>query len=236
MVWNFSRRPPRHLGYQNRRILAVLNLYVPPKLPIKFQLNPTYSLWDIVWRISWLSQQKDFTTLNLYVTQMPPIKFPLNLTYGLGDVIWRLSRSLPCRPSWYRYGTILNILDLNVAPKPPIKFQFNPTYDLGGDIVWRISRWSLWWPSWLLEMNDFSSSESLCLPSSLGSIRLTVWEMSFEEFQDGWCLMTDGQWTTGHEISNAPREQIIPNPLHQNWMQSYTHHWWPSWTTLMNLK
>ena len=118
----------------------------------------------------------------------------------------------------------------------PIKFWLNPTYSLG-DVVWRISRWLLWRPSWIAEWNDFSNSESpccsnasyqvsarsdlqfgrrcrlknfkmatmvaildsgteerfkqfwismslWCLPSSFGSIRLTVWEeMSFEEFQ-----------------------------------------------------
>ena len=44
----------------------------------------------------------------------------------------------------------------------PIKFRLNPTYGLGGDVVWRISRWPPWWPSWIPEQNDFSNSESLC--------------------------------------------------------------------------
>ena len=38
------------------------------------------------------------------------------------------------------------------------------------------------------EQSDFSNSESVslwCLLSSLSPIELTVWEMSFEEFQDG---------------------------------------------------
>ena len=33
-----------HLGYGNRTILAILNLYNSPKPPIKFQLNLTYCL------------------------------------------------------------------------------------------------------------------------------------------------------------------------------------------------
>ena len=33
-----------HLGIWNRTILAILNLYVAPMPPIKFWLNPTYSL------------------------------------------------------------------------------------------------------------------------------------------------------------------------------------------------
>ena len=33
-----------HLGYWNKMILAILNLYVAPMPPIKFKLNPTYGL------------------------------------------------------------------------------------------------------------------------------------------------------------------------------------------------
>ena len=31
-----------------------------------------------------------------------------------------------------------------------------------GDVVWRISRWPPWRPSWISEQNEFSNSESLC--------------------------------------------------------------------------
>ena len=62
----------------------------------------------------------------------------------------------------YWNWTILAILNLCVAPMLLIKFQLNLTYGLGGDIVWRISRWSPWQPSWISERNDFSNSESLC--------------------------------------------------------------------------
>ena len=88
----------------------------------------------------------------------------------------------------YRNRTILAILNLCVTAMPPIKFWLNPTYGLGGDVVWRISIWLPWRPSWILEWNDFSNSESLCHcdashGSSFSSIGLTVWEeMSFEEF------------------------------------------------------
>ena len=33
-----------HIVYRNRTILAILNLYVAPMPPIKFQLNPIYGL------------------------------------------------------------------------------------------------------------------------------------------------------------------------------------------------
>ena len=131
-----------HLGYWNRTILVILNLYV-------------------------------------HIASMPPIKFRLHLTYGLGDVVWRLSR-------WslgYQNGTISAILNLYVTPMPPIKFRLNLTNGLGRDVIWIIS--------WISEWNDFSNSESLChfnvfhQASSLGSIWLTVWEeMSVEELQD----------------------------------------------------
>ena len=52
--------------------------------------------------------------------------------------------------------TILAILNLYVAQMPPIKFRLNLAYGLGGDVIWRISRWL---PS---EQNNFSNSESLC--------------------------------------------------------------------------
>ena len=59
---------------------------------------------------------------------------------------------------WNR--TILAILNLCVTVMPPIKFQLNQ--GLGGDVIWRISRWLPWWPSWIWERNDFSKFEFLC--------------------------------------------------------------------------
>ena len=37
-----------HRGYLNRRILTILNLCVTVMLPIKFWLNPTYGLGDVI--------------------------------------------------------------------------------------------------------------------------------------------------------------------------------------------
>ena len=59
----------------------------------------------------------------------------------------------------YQNRMILAILNLYVAPMPPI---VSAQSDFIGDIVWRISRWSPWWPSWISECNNFSNSESLC--------------------------------------------------------------------------
>ena len=37
-----------HLGWRNGEILTILNLYVVPILSIKFRLDRTYSLGDVV--------------------------------------------------------------------------------------------------------------------------------------------------------------------------------------------
>ena len=62
----------------------------------------------------------------------------------------------------YRNEMILAILNLYVSRMPFTKFQLNPTYDLVGDVVWIISRWPRWRPSWISEWSEFSTSESLC--------------------------------------------------------------------------
>ena len=74
-----------HLGYWNRRILAILNLCVTVMPPIKFQLQWT-------WEMSFEEFQDGghlgyrngtiLAILNRCVTVMPPIKFWLNPTYG----------------------------------------------------------------------------------------------------------------------------------------------------------
>ena len=107
--------------------------------------------------------------LNLCVTVMPPIKFWLNLTYGLG----------------YRNRMILAILNLCVTVTSSfgsiwldvtVKFWLNPTYSLGEDVIWRILRWLLWWPSWIRECSDL--------------IWLTVWDIRTEWFKQFWICVS----------------------------------------------
>ena len=113
---------------------------------------------------------------------MPSIKFQLNPTYGLGDVVWRFPRQPTWRSSW-----ISEWNDFNNS-KPPC--GPNAIHQVGAqsDLGFR-SRCGFRRPSCIAKRNYFSNSDSLslrCLPSSFGSIQLTVWkEMSFEEFQDG---------------------------------------------------
>ena len=93
--------------------------------------------------------------------------------------------SLQCLPSGghlgWRNGTNLAFLNLHVSPMHPSKFSSI-----------RLTVRNRWWPSWILERNEFSNPNSLSHPnayqSSLGSIRLTVREQTwFENFQDGHC-------------------------------------------------
>ena len=98
-----------HLEYWNRAILVILNLYVTLMPPIQFQLNRTYGLGNVVWRIircllwwpSWILEWTISVVLNLHVSPMPPTKFQLNLTYRSGaDVVSTFSRWPQWQPSW----------------------------------------------------------------------------------------------------------------------------------------
>ena len=81
---------------------------------------------------------------------MPPTKFQLNPIYYSGQMsLGDFQDSRHCSHHGYRYWKILSILHLHVSQMPPTKFQLNP-------IIWEI-----WWPSWILERNNFPYSESL---------------------------------------------------------------------------
>ena len=152
-----------HLGYQNRTILAILNFNVAPMPPIKFRLNLTYGFGgDIIWRISrWLPwrpslilERNNFcNSKSLSLWCFPSSFSSIQLT--VWEEMWFEEFQDGCHG--YQNAT----LNLYVAPMPPIKFQHNLTYGFGGDIVWRITRWPTWQPSWLSEQNNFCNSESL---------------------------------------------------------------------------
>ena len=160
-----------HLGYRNGTTLAILNLYVPPMPPIKFCLNPTYGLggdvvWSIPrrppWRPSWISERNDFTNFEFLCL--------CDASYQVSaqpDRVWEamfeeFQDGRHGNHLEYLNGMILAILNLCVTVMLPIKFQLNPTFGLGGDVVWRISRWPPWQPSWISERNNLINPESLC--------------------------------------------------------------------------
>ena len=52
-------------------------------------------------------------------------------------------------------GKILANFDLRVVLRLPTKFQVNWIFDSGDEVQNRFSRWQPWWPSWILDKNDF---------------------------------------------------------------------------------
>ena len=83
------------------------------------------------------------------------------------DVVWRFTAILEqCLQFGNHLGyynrTILAILNSFVPLMSSKRFQLNLTCCLGGDVVWRFSRWPSWRPSWISEGNDVSNTDSLC--------------------------------------------------------------------------
>ena len=134
-------------------------------LSIKFPLNPTYGLGgDVVWSISsWPLWQPSWTLERNDFSNSESLCFSNASHQVLAQSNLRFGRR--CRLKnfkGYLNRTILAILNLYVTVMPPIKFQLNLTYGLGGEVVWRISRWPPLRPAWISEWNDFSNSEALC--------------------------------------------------------------------------
>ena len=78
-----------HLEYRNGRFLAILNTYVAPMPPIKFQLNPTMVWEEILFEDFQDGQHGShlgywnrmiLAILTLHMAPMPPTKFGFNLT------------------------------------------------------------------------------------------------------------------------------------------------------------
>ena len=96
-----------HLGYGNRTILAIMNLYNSPKPHIKFQLNLTYCLGlDVVWRIprwppSWILEWNNFSNSEFlcHCDASHPVLAQTNLRFGSRCRL-RISRRPPWWPSW----------------------------------------------------------------------------------------------------------------------------------------
>ena len=97
---------------------------------------------------------------------MPPTKFQLNPTYireQMSFQNFQAGHHGDHLGSWNEFSN--SKFPCHPHPHPPLsptKFRLNPTYRSGAYVVCRFSRWPQWWPSWILEQNDFSNSESLC--------------------------------------------------------------------------
>ena len=150
MVWeemSFEKvQDGRHLGYRNRTILAILNLYNAPMPPIKFWLNLTYGLGDVIQRISrwppwwpaWILERNNFSNSEFlcHSGASHQVLAQSDLQFGRRCSLknFKMAAMAGCHLG-YQNGTILAILSLYVTPTPPIKFWFNLTYGLGGDVV-----------------------------------------------------------------------------------------------------
>ena len=119
----------------------------------------------------------------------------------------------------YQNGMILAILNLCVTVMPPIKFWLNWT-SLGGDVIWRISRWLPWRLAWISEWNDFSNSESLChCDASHQVLALSdLWfgRRSFEEFQD--CRHNGHLWYWNGTILSILNLCVTVMPPLKSWL------------------
>ena len=156
-----------HVGHQNRTILAILDFYVAPIPPIKFQLNPTCGLGgDVVWKFSrsWISERNDFSTSESLC--------PSNASHQV-SVQSKLRFVRRCPLENFKRATIAAILysgterfyqfwitmSLQCLPSSFSSIRLMVCEEKS---LWRIPRWPPWRPSWISEQNDFSNSESLC--------------------------------------------------------------------------
>ena len=161
--------------------------------------NPTYGLGgELFWRISrwspwwpsWILEHNNFSNYESLCCSNASYQVlaQSNLQFGKRCRLKNFKMAADGRHGGilgHWNGMILAIVNLYVTPMHPFKFRLNLTYGLGEDVIWRISRWPPWQPSWILEWNDFSNSESLCHCDTSHQVSSTVWEeMSFKEFKD----------------------------------------------------
>ena len=142
------------------------------------------------WRPSWMLEWNQFSSSEFPSPQcLPPSFSSIRLTILEQMSLQDFQDGHHGGQLGYWNGTYLAILNLQITPMPPNKFQLNLTYSLGGDVVWRFSKWLTGLPSWLSEWNDFSNSKPPCDPmpftkfwqADLGSGK----QMWFQDFQDG---------------------------------------------------
>ena len=182
-----------HLGYQNGTILVILNLHVA--LMLWFG-----SIRLTIWAQILFEEFQDgpldchlgtvLTILYLHVTLMPLTKFQLNPNLEFENI---------CGLKIFKMARVTAILDIKTEWLQQISIFMLPwclppsfgsssggrcglksfkmaimaaTLDIGADQFY----------TFLMSMSPW------CLPSSFNSIRLTVWEMLFKEFQNG-CML-----------------------------------------------
>ena len=157
-------------------LLTILNLNVASMPPTKFRLKPTYlsgadevwrdSRWPL-WRPSWISERNGLSnSISLcrhkashQVWAQSYLRFKSRCCLRIFKMV-AISANLDTGTERF-----LAVLYLYFAPMPPIKFPLKPTYDLRV-VGWSFSRWTPRRPSWISELNNYSSSKSSCDPSA----------------------------------------------------------------------
>ena len=183
------------------------------------------------WRLSWISDQNDFTyfcftSLRCFLPSFDSIvsvqekKGKLDFQDGrqvLSQLAfwfrrrskYRFSRWLPWRPSWISDRNDLAIFDLQVTPMPPTKFRVNWPFGSGEEAKNRFSRWPPWWPSWFPIGTIFTffinKSPPRFLPS-FESVGLLVQEKKRKiEFQPWWSSWISDRIDFSILIYKSPR-------------------------------
>ena len=150
MVWEEMSFEEFQDGHDERS-LAILNLCVTVMLPIKFWLNPTYGLGDVIWRISrWRPWRPSLISERYIFGNSKSLCYSNASHQVLAQSHLRFGR---CRLKYFKMAPMAAILDIwterfqqfwnSVTVILPMKFWLNPTFGLGGDVVWRTSRWPL---------------------------------------------------------------------------------------------
>ena len=84
---------------------------------------------------------------------------------------------------WNRIN--LAFQNLHVTPMPCTEFGLNQIYRSGTNMVWKVSRWPPWQPSWISEGMILAILNLYVALMPPIKFQLKVWEeMSFEDFQE----------------------------------------------------
>ena len=132
----FSKKKQKekiHIGCQNRRNLAILNLRVALMLHLKFQLNQIFGyIADKNFKMATMAASRHLgyqdetilAFLNIHVAPIPSMKFRLNPTFCLGgDASFEeFQDDHHGGHHGYQDGNIFAILILHAAPIPHTKF------------------------------------------------------------------------------------------------------------------
>ena len=153
-----------HLGFPIRTILAIFDLQVTPKLPTLVWINWFFGSGEEGEnRFSRLPHGSHLGFLKglffyLQVTLMLPTSFE---STGL-SVQEKKRKEIDFEDGGngghlgFLILTILAVFDQQVTPILATKFRVNWPFGSGEEAKNRISRWTLWRPSWIFDRNDFS--------------------------------------------------------------------------------